>query len=75
MSVVMLHGVLNMPPELWKDDYFDKMQRYQRYMQASRRIEDLEVALAEIVERFESRQNLHKDDCFAYQVASKALED
>ncbi len=38
----MLHGVLNMPPELWRDDEPDKMQRYDRYMQASRKIEDQE---------------------------------
>ena len=30
-------------------------------------------ALMEIEERFKEKQNLHKDDCFAYQVASKAL--
>ena len=40
MSDVMLHGVLNIPPELWDESEIDKMQRYQRYMQASRRIED-----------------------------------
>ena len=45
MSDLMLHGVLNMPPELWADDALDKMQRYSRYMQASRRIEDLNKAL------------------------------
>lgn len=45
MSDVMLHGVLNMPPELWNDSELDKMQRYSRYMQASRRIEDLNKAL------------------------------
>lgn len=31
------------------------------------------AALAEIKERFESKQALHKDDCFAYQVACRAL--
>lgn len=45
MSDVMLHGVLNMPPELWGDSELDRRQRYSRYMQASRRIEDLERAL------------------------------
>jgi hypothetical protein len=37
----MLHGVLNMPPELWHDGATDVVQRYGRYMEASRRIEDL----------------------------------
>lgn len=45
MSDIMLHGVLNMPPELWSNDALDKMQRYSRYMEASRRIEDLNKAL------------------------------
>jgi hypothetical protein len=45
MSDLMLHGVLNMPPELWHGDPLDKMQRYGRYMEASRRIEDLSKAL------------------------------
>jgi len=31
------------------------------------------AALREICERFESKQALHKEDCFAYQVASAAL--
>jgi hypothetical protein len=46
----MLHGVLNMPPELWKDSELDKMQRYSRYRQASRRIEDLNRALIALVD-------------------------
>ena len=49
MSDVMLHGVLNIPPELWIDSDIDKMQRYYRYMEASRRIEDLERALQILV--------------------------
>ena len=31
MSDVMLHGVLNMPPELWSGDPIDTAQRYSRY--------------------------------------------
>lgn len=50
MSEVMLHGVLNMPPELWINDPIDKIQRYGRYMQASRRIEDLEAQRGELLE-------------------------
>ena len=42
MSDVILHGVLNMPPELWIDSELDKMQRYWRYMEASRKIEDMQ---------------------------------
>ena len=41
MSEAMLHSVLNMPPELWDNSELDKIQRHSRYMQASRKIEDL----------------------------------
>lgn len=40
MSDVMLQGVLYMPPELWDDGVIDRQQRYRRYLQASRRIEN-----------------------------------
>lgn len=50
MSDVMLHGVLNMPPEVWGDCSVDKTQRYFRYMEASRRIEDLNLALIALTE-------------------------
>lgn len=42
MSDTMLHGVLRMPPELWGDGEIDQRQRYSRYLEASRRIEDAE---------------------------------
>ena len=45
MGDVMLHGVLNMPPELWSNTNIDKLQRYDIYMAASRRIEDLDRKL------------------------------
>ena len=38
----MLHGVLLMPPELWSDSPIDRMQRHDRYKQASGRIEEQE---------------------------------
>jgi hypothetical protein len=50
MSDLMLHGVLNMPPELWGNHALDKMQRYSRYMEASRRIEDLNRAMKVLIE-------------------------
>jgi hypothetical protein len=49
MSDLMLHGVLNMPPELWTDDPMDKMQRHSRYVDASRRIEELKNIAQEVV--------------------------
>lgn len=40
MSDTMLLGVLCMPPELWTETELDRQQRYSRYLQAARRIED-----------------------------------
>jgi len=42
MSDVMLHGVLNIPPELWSGDALDEMQRHDRYVQASELIQSLQ---------------------------------
>lgn len=45
MSDTMLHGVLRMPPDCWRDDPIDQQQRYSRYIQASERIEQQNDAL------------------------------
>ena len=37
--------------------------------------EKYKSALTKLEERFKEKQSLHKDDCFAYQVVSKALGD
>ena len=42
MGAVTLHGVLNMPPDLWVDDPLDQMQRHGRYVEASRLIVEQE---------------------------------
>lgn len=48
----MLHGVLNMPPELWNDvSPIDVMQRHARYVQASKYIDELETELAAVTEQ------------------------
>lgn len=46
MSDVMLHGVLKMPPNLWSDSPIDIAQRHGRYVEASKRIEQLEEDVA-----------------------------
>ena len=43
MSDLMLHGVLNMTPDLWTDSPVDKAQRQSRYVEASKRIKELEA--------------------------------
>jgi len=71
MSDLMLHGVLNMPPELWDNSEIDKMQRYSRYMEASRKIEQLQKDKAELVEAYDKLykyafvdNGLSGKDCF-----------
>ena len=49
MSDSMLHGVLNMPPELWGDDAVDTMQRHSRYVEASKIISELKNIAQETV--------------------------
>jgi hypothetical protein len=56
MSDVMLHGVLNMPPNLWSDSPIDIAQRHGRYVEASKRIRELENELFEMRERCEKLQ-------------------
>lgn len=51
MTDAMLHGVLCMPPDLWDDTELDKMQRYSRYVEASRRIEEDEREIAALREK------------------------
>ena len=53
MSDVMLHGVLNMPTNLWSSDVLDQKQRYDRYTEASRRILELELKLEQALDMLE----------------------
>ena len=48
MSDIMLHSVLNMPPELWRTDPLDVMQRHDRYVEASKRIHQLEAQAGQL---------------------------
>lgn len=48
MGDVMLHGVLRMPPDLWRDDPIDVAQRHSRYIEASDRIYALEAENARL---------------------------
>jgi len=52
----MLHGVLNMPPNLWCDSPIDIAQRHGRYVEASKRIVELELELSEMRARCEKLQ-------------------
>jgi hypothetical protein len=45
MSDVMLHGILNMPTDLWTDDHLNQVQRHNTYVSASKRIYELTDAL------------------------------
>jgi hypothetical protein len=49
MSEIMLHGVLNMPAELWdSSNPFDSMQRQSRYFEASKLIYQQADRIAEL---------------------------
>ena len=69
MSDVMLHGILRMPPELWRDDPMQISQRHSRYIQASdrieadaREIERLRSLMAEAVRDFHGKSVLFSSD-------------
>jgi hypothetical protein len=51
MSDLMLHGVLNMPPNLWCDSPIDIAQRHSHYKEASQRIGQLERKLADMTKQ------------------------
>lgn len=69
MSDVMLHGVLCMPPELWSTEILEKQQRYQRYLQASRRIEDDGIKIDRLLSALRKLVNEPQD------ITSKAYRD
>jgi hypothetical protein len=66
MSRVMLHGVLNMPTEMWhKDSPIDDIQRQARYVEASKlifkqddKVAELEKELSRIVSGLFSENEL-----------------
>ena len=57
MSDVMLHGVLNMPPNLWCGSPIDIAQRHSHYKEASQRIEQLEREVAATREQRDALAN------------------
>jgi len=54
MSNTMLIGILKMPPELWRDDELDKVQRHSSYVRA-----------AEMIEKYESEETKQEPDLLA----------
>ena len=72
MSDLMLHGVLNMPPEIWGDDAMDKMQRHSRYVEASQRIEELKNIAQEVVSYISKRSHLNQyGDVFVVEITDE----
>ena len=57
MSDIMLHGVLNMPPELWIGTPIDVMQRHSRYIQASEYIKELTEQRDRLAEELKEAQD------------------
>jgi Tfp pilus assembly protein PilO len=60
MSDVMLHSVLNMPPELWSGSPIDVMQRHSRYLQASKYICELTEQRDRLAELLSDMQDYTK---------------
>jgi len=63
MSDLMLHGVLNMPVESWSDSELDKIQRRDRYTQASELILELERKNTALTEELQSWVAQHGCEC------------
>jgi hypothetical protein len=72
MSDIMLHGVLNMPPELWIGTPIDVMQRHSRYIQASEYIKELTEQRDRLAEALKEMQYCHTDK--AERMANEALQ-
>ena len=54
MSDDMLHAVLNMPIDRWRDTPIDRCQRHARYVEASRRIRHIEDGIRRYGEQFDA---------------------
>jgi len=72
MSGTMLHGILQMPPELWTNDAIDIAQRHGRYLEASKRIIELE---RERDEARRERDSALKERDAVWNSWSKALDE
>ena len=75
MSNLMLHAVLNMPPDLWNNSEIDKAQRHARYKEASQLIENQRKQIAIMVEALQIIRNGGAKELKACELARKALED
>lgn len=83
MSDIMLHGVLCMPPGLWQDTDLDKRQRYDKYLEASNLIKELESRLSamqevcdkvkEVYEKYKHLDELLSDREFLDEKNIKAM--
>jgi len=63
MSDDMLHAVLRMPPHLWTNDYLDQVQRHQRYLEASNKIQSMESVVAaadRVYYRYKEEEDIFK---------------
>jgi len=58
MSDIMLHGVLNMPIDVWGDTTIDKTQRHAVYRRASARIKNSisNAELEKLIVKYEKRE-------------------
>jgi hypothetical protein len=74
MSRVMLHGVLNMPAELWdSSNPFDSMQRQYTYFEASRLIYQQADSIAELKKRLSHAEAMGENELAILKLEQQAL--
>lgn len=74
MGGTMLHGVLNMPPEIWSDDPIDQAQRHSRYIEASERIKHQDQQIAIMKAALMEIRNRGRKWPDASEIATNALD-
>lgn len=71
---IMLHGVLNMPPELWGSDQLDQAQRHSKYIEASEILNNQAQQIAIMKEALMEIRNRGRHWPDAGEMAANALD-
>jgi len=75
MSEVMLHGVLNMPIDIWSDDHLSKIQRHSRYVEASELIRNQDAEIDQLRQQLEAAEAEVKRLKSAWHVETLSRKD
>lgn len=74
MGDTTLHGVLNMPSDIWSGDALDQAQRHSRYIEASERIKYQEKQISIMKEALMEIRNRGRKWPDAGEIATNALD-